>query len=156
MQPTLNPDSSHMIKDIVLLNRYVALAASHGDKSGYQPGDVVAVKSPINPSTLLIKRLVALPNSLVTTLPPYPEKTLRVPQGHCWIEGDEQFHSRDSNTFGPVPLGCVESRVDWILWPLSRFGPVRSKPGWEKRVYVPPNSATSNGKATSSSDNFFA
>lgn len=43
-QPTLNPDSSHMIKDIVLLNRYVALAAAHGDKSGYQPGDVVAVK----------------------------------------------------------------------------------------------------------------
>ncbi|GAA5876033.1 hypothetical protein JCM16303_007000 [Sporobolomyces ruberrimus] len=153
MQPTLNPDSSHMIKDIVLLNRYVALAASHGDKSGYQPGDVVAVKSPINPSTLLIKRLVALPNSIVTTLPPFrdKEKTIRIPKGHCWIEGDEQFHSRDSNTFGPVPIGCVESRVDWILWPLSRFGPVKSKPGWEKRVYQPPSRTVGV-----SQDNYFA
>ena len=25
-----------------------------------------------------------------------------VPKGHVWIEGDNYFHSRDSNTFGPV------------------------------------------------------
>lgn len=130
-----------MIKDIVLLNRYAALAAAHGDRSGFKPGDVVAVKcvrslspprvplsranpphprarrSPVNPSTLLIKRLVALPHSIVRTLAPYPESTVRVPQGSCWIEGDERYHSRDSNTFGPVPLGLVDSRVDWVLWP---------------------------------------
>ncbi|GAA5903247.1 hypothetical protein JCM8208_002251 [Rhodotorula glutinis] len=137
MQPTLNPDSPSMIKDIVLLNRYAALAAAHGDRSGFKPGDVVAVKSPVKPGTLLIKRLVALPNSIVRTLPPYPESTVRVPQGACWIEGDERYHSRDSNTFGPVPMGLVESRVDWVLWPPSRFGPVKERPGWEKRVVDP-------------------
>ncbi|BGP12553.1 hypothetical protein JCM10213_004862 [Rhodosporidiobolus nylandii] len=137
MQPTFNPDSSHMYRDIVLVNRYTALAAALGDKAQFKPGDVVALKSPVDPSRLLIKRLVALPNSLVRTLPPYPESTVRVPQGHCWIEGDERFHSRDSNTLGPIPLGCMEGRVEWILWPPSRFGPVADRPGWEKRVVTP-------------------
>lgn len=78
-----------------------------------------------------------------------------------WVEGDEAFHSRDSNTFGSVssiflfilspspsrmyvwnhhasppphraihsthtqvPLGLVNAKVTFILWPLSRFGPV--------------------------------
>ena len=27
---------------------------------------------------------------------------VRVPLGHCWVEGDEPFHSEDSNRFGPV------------------------------------------------------
>lgn len=51
MQPTLNPDSPSMIKDIVLLNRYAALAAAHGDRSGFKPGDVVAVKCASSPSS---------------------------------------------------------------------------------------------------------
>ena len=25
-----------------------------------------------------------------------------VPKGHLWVEGDEGFHSRDSNDYGPV------------------------------------------------------
>lgn len=74
-------------------------------------------RSPSNPSSLLIKRLVALPKTLVRTLPPYSESTVRVPPGHCWIEGDERFHTRDSNTFGPVPLGLIESKVEYIVWP---------------------------------------
>ena len=56
----------------------------------------------------------------VKTLPPYPDAEVRVPPGHAWVEGthaksklsflsshvypqgDEYFHSDDSNTFGPV------------------------------------------------------
>ncbi|GAA5859648.1 hypothetical protein JCM8547_006178 [Rhodosporidiobolus lusitaniae] len=137
MQPTFNPDTSHMYRDIVLVNRLAAFESAHGDQSGFKPGDVVAMKSPLNPENLVIKRLIALPGTLVRTLPPYLEKTVRVPQGHCWIEGDERFHSRDSSQLGPVPLGCMEGRVDWILWPPSRFGPVAERPGWEKRVVTP-------------------
>lgn len=43
-QPTFNPDSSHMYRDIVLVNRYAALETTYGDKSAYKPGDVVAMK----------------------------------------------------------------------------------------------------------------
>lgn len=137
MQPTLNPDSSMLTKDWVLLNRYAALAAQQGYKDSFRPGDVVALKSPTDPSSLLIKRLVALPKTLVRTLPPHPESTVRVPPGHCWIEGDERFHTRDSNTFGPVPLGLIESKVEYIVWPPCRWGRVAKRPGWEKRVTRP-------------------
>lgn len=27
---------------------------------------------------------------------------VEVPKGHLWVEGDEGFHSRDSNDYGPV------------------------------------------------------
>lgn len=62
-----------------------------------------------------------MPGSLVKTLPPYSdqEKFVRVGKGQCWVEGDEKFHSRDSNTFGPIPLGLLDARVVWIVWPIS-------------------------------------
>ncbi|GAA6031956.1 hypothetical protein JCM8097_003360 [Rhodosporidiobolus ruineniae] len=142
--PTFNPDSSMMYRDIVVVNRLAALDAAYGDRSWFKPGDVVALKSPIDPSNLLIKRLIALPQSLVRTLPsPHSTKpdggseTVRVPQGHCWIEGDERYHTRDSNLLGPVPMGCLEGRVEYIVWPPSRFGPIPDRPVWEKRVVTP-------------------
>lgn len=27
-----------------------------------------------------------------------------IPAGHVWVEGDEAFHSRDSNSFGTVSI----------------------------------------------------
>ncbi|SCV68512.1 BQ2448_633 [Microbotryum intermedium] len=144
MQPTLNPDSSRLRQDIVLLNRYKNMELTQGatrtdPKAGYQIGDVVALRSPTNPSRLLIKRLIGLPGSLVRTLPPYPERTIRIPMGHCWVEGDEKNHSKDSNTYGPIPLGLLDSRIEYILWPPSRIGAIpNSNSGWEKRVVHPP------------------
>jgi mitochondrial inner membrane protease subunit 2 len=32
----------------------------------------------------------------------YPERNVVVPHNHFWVEGDEGFHSRDSNSYGPV------------------------------------------------------
>ncbi|RKP34315.1 hypothetical protein BJ085DRAFT_23968, partial [Dimargaris cristalligena] len=47
--------------------------------------------------------------------------------GYCWVEGDESFHSVDSNRFGPVPLGLIQGRVEFVIWPLSNFGRVKSQ-----------------------------
>lgn len=57
----------------------------------------------------MIKRIVALEGDVVQTRAPYPETHIRVPKGHCWIEGDEMFHSTDSNHYGPVKctLPCL-------------------------------------------------
>ncbi|KAK4057576.1 hypothetical protein OIO90_001221 [Microbotryomycetes sp. JL221] len=140
MQPTLNPDTSMLKRDIVLLDRLAAveLSASHG-KTGLQIGDVVAVKSPINPRSLVIKRVIGLPNSIVKTLDP-SNPTIRVPPGHIWIEGDEPFHSRDSNSYGPVALGLVDSKVNWILWPPNRLGKVAKAPtDIQRRSFQPRN-----------------
>lgn len=48
-----------------------------------------------------------------------------VPHGTCFVLGDNRGHSKDSRTFGPIPLADVKGRVDYIYWPAgswSRFG----------------------------------
>ncbi|CAG8635505.1 5417_t:CDS:2 [Dentiscutata erythropus] len=127
MQPTFNPDSNKLTRDIVLLNRQAAI--SHK----YKRGDVIlnGFSAPDDPDKVITKRIIALEGDTVFTLPPYPDKFLRIPNGHCWVEGDDVYHSKDSNTFGPVPLGLINAKVTYILWPLPRFGKVPhiEKPG---------------------------
>ena len=61
--------------------------------------------------------------------------SITIPPQYAWVEGDASAHaptqlsrlhpdikSRDSREFGPVPLGLITSRVEYILWPLARFG----------------------------------
>ncbi|KAI0375754.1 LexA/Signal peptidase [Pilatotrama ljubarskyi] len=117
MQPTLNPDDSTW-KDIVLFDSF-----SVRIRHQYKRGDIVALKSPTD-SKLIVKRIVALEGDTVKTLPPYPDAEVRVPTGHVWVEGDEPFRTEDSNRFGPVPLGLIQSRLAFILWPWERIGPL--------------------------------
>jgi len=120
MQPTLNPDSS-IWRDVVLFNRTV-VGMGHKCKRG----DIVALRSPVEPGELIVKRVVALGGDVVQTLPPYPDTEVLVPVGYMWVEGDERFHTRDSNSFGPVPLALLDANVSFVLWPPPRFGPLRS------------------------------
>ncbi|OSD04357.1 LexA/Signal peptidase [Trametes coccinea BRFM310] len=115
MQPTLNPDDSTS-SDIVLFDSFSIKFLQQ-----YRRGDIVALKSPTD-SKLIVKRIVALPGDTVKTLPPYPDAEVRIPEGHAWVEGDEPFRTEDSNRFGPVPLGLVQSRLACILWPPDRMG----------------------------------
>ncbi|WP_419662388.1 LepB: predicted signal peptidase I [Desulfosarcina variabilis str. Montpellier] len=48
-----------------------------------------------------------------------------VPDGCCFVMGDNRVNSRDSRHFGPVPLGDVIGRADFIYFPersWTRFG----------------------------------
>ena len=40
-----------------------------------------------------------------------------VPNGHCFILGDNRNKSEDSRDFGPVPLSDIVGRVDYIYYP---------------------------------------
>ncbi|XP_011312468.1 mitochondrial inner membrane protease subunit 2 isoform X3 [Fopius arisanus] len=51
----------------------------------------------------------------------YHTSILRVPEGHCWVEGDNTNHSVDSNTFGPLSLGLVIAKATHVVWPPSRW-----------------------------------
>lgn len=116
MQPTFNPDASMMHEDVVLVNKLAPAL------SGYRIGDVVTFWAPgLNHPVLVTKRIVALEGDIVRTLPPWKDKTVRVPKGHAWVEGDEPIRSRDSNTFGPLALGLIDGKVEAILWPHWRF-----------------------------------
>lgn len=59
-------------------------------------------RSPLDPETVAIKRVIALEGDVVKTRKPYPMEIVTVPEGQLWVEGDEGFHSIDSNCYGPV------------------------------------------------------
>lgn len=55
------------------------------------------------------------------------EKTT-IPNGHCFVLGDNRNNSVDSRVFGPVPLSDIKGRVDYIYLPSAswkRFGKYR-------------------------------
>jgi inner membrane protease subunit 1 len=40
-----------------------------------------------------------------------------VPEGHCWVIGDNVPYSRDSRHFGPLPMGLVRGKVLAVVFP---------------------------------------
>ncbi|KAJ2083237.1 hypothetical protein H4R24_000974 [Coemansia sp. RSA 988] len=137
MQPALNPDSNRLWRDVVLVNRMI----KGGMTSRLKRGDIVTFASPFDPNRRIVKRIVGLPHDCIVPLGK-PDSFVRVPMGHFWVEGDESFHSNDSNTFGPIPLALVDGRVITPIWPLSRFGArIPPLPKW-KRPRIFPNATT--------------
>lgn len=112
MQPALNPDEKN--PDYVFLNRR---AIANED---IQRGEIVSVISCKFPNQVLIKRVIGLAGDIVA---PHGHKKdiVQIPEGHCWIEGDDLSHSMDSNTFGPVSIGLVTAKATYIIWPPSRW-----------------------------------
>lgn len=47
------------------------------------------------------------------------EQVVRVPEGHCWVAGDNLEWSRDSRLFGPLPLGLVKAKVLAVVLPVE-------------------------------------
>ncbi|XP_060520133.1 mitochondrial inner membrane protease subunit 2 [Cylas formicarius] len=112
MQPVLNPDKNST--DYVFLNR-IAVKSYEVNR-----GDIVSLVSPKDPTQKIIKRVVGIQGDIIATLS-YKEGVVRVPEGHCWIEGDHVGHSMDSNNFGPVSLGLITAKASCIVWPPSRW-----------------------------------
>lgn len=69
-------------------------------------------RSPVNPETLVTKRIIALEGDVVTPLPPSAPAPFKIPPGHAWIEGDSFHKTLDSNTYGPVSQhGVMSSEI---------------------------------------------
>ena len=58
----------------------------------------------MDPQSWVIKRIIGTEGDVVETRPTYPVRNVIVPENHYWVEGDEAFHSSDSNFYGPVSL----------------------------------------------------
>ena len=62
---------------------------------------MVVLHSPTHPGDVLVKRVVGVEGEVVETKG-HRSCHVVVPRGHCWVEGDNQKSSRDSNLFGAV------------------------------------------------------
>lgn len=117
MQPVLNPDRSQT--DYVFLNRWAARSLD------IKRGEIISLISPKDPDQIIIKRVVGIQGDIIATLG-YRREVVRIPDGHCWVEGDHTGHSVDSNHFGPVSLGLITAKAACIVWPPSRWQCIRS------------------------------
>ncbi len=101
-------------------------------------GDVVVLKDVGSTGEMLIKRAVALPGDQVTisdgrvvvndkwvyqntnraTTQPHSQL---VPADMIFVMGDNEGHSYDSRTFGPVPESKVVGKAMFIFWPPGDF-----------------------------------
>jgi len=119
MQPALNPGPSlgtgWLAMDWVWVNCWKA------KRYNFARGDLLVYTSPKDPFEYLIKRLIAVEGDTVETRGRYTQPTVRIPQGHLWVEGDNWNNSVDSNKYGPVPKGLVSGVATHIIWPPSRM-----------------------------------
>lgn len=94
-------------------------------------GDIVLVRSPENPRKVVTKRVTGMGGDEVRFLEdPFVKdkyRTVIVPEGHVWVQGDNLYNSTDSRTFGAVPQGLLFGRVFFRVWPFKSFGPLDSK-----------------------------
>ncbi|KAF3910844.1 hypothetical protein ABW20_dc0105397 [Dactylellina cionopaga] len=104
MLPTLPTSGSVIVNNLYSRGR------------GVKVGDLIAAHRPDDMDVLLLKRVIGMPGDYVVVDPMAAgrgEETMmvRVPQGHCWITGDNMSHSIDSRFYGPVPLALVMGKV---------------------------------------------
>lgn len=101
----------------------ILLAGPRDDALPYHTLFLGSFRSPDDPEKSLVKRIIALEGDLVKPRPNSRSRgqMIKIPKGHCWVEGDNWASSRDSNTFGPVwvlSLACVPS---FLASPLFSF-----------------------------------
>ncbi|PNY26512.1 Mitochondrial inner membrane protease subunit 1 [Tolypocladium capitatum] len=87
MLPTLSVDGDWIAAD---------MTARRG--RGVAVGDLVLYRIPLFATQNGVKRVVGMPGDFV-------------PEGHCWIVGDNLPASRDSRQFGPLPLALVQGKI---------------------------------------------
>lgn len=107
-----------------------------------RPGrfDVVVLQAPDEEGVDYVKRVIAFGGEIVSiregqlfvdgkqvveehgpALDRSDFEPLAVPDGHCFVLGDNRSRSCDSREFGCVPLTSIRGTVRARVWPLERF-----------------------------------
>jgi signal peptidase I len=135
----------------VVRGRSMAPSIADGDRILIEPwsylvgevsrGDVVVLRSPVEPDVDYIKRIIGLPGDEILiaddrvwvngelldepyAVPATPGlfQWLRVEPEHYFVLGDNRPCSADSREFGLVPAAYLRGEVRIRLWPLARAG----------------------------------
>ncbi|PIA32184.1 hypothetical protein AQUCO_04500051v1 [Aquilegia coerulea] len=120
MVPTFN--SGHSTSERSFKDDRVLVTKFCLEKYKFTEGDIVVYRSPNDYKEKQIKRIIALEGDWINV--PNSFETLKIPRGHCWVEGDNPTNSVDSRSFGPIPLALIEGKVTHIIWPPQRVGKV--------------------------------
>jgi inner membrane protease subunit 1 len=133
MLPTIPHSDGPWYRNALIL---ISRSFKHG--KGVKVGDIVIYSHPLKPGSTSCKRIIGMPGDLVCVVTPgkwgdeeidnkdsselgaYKEEMIRVPEGHCWLVGDNLTWSRDSRVHGPVPLNLVKGKVTALLWPMDQ------------------------------------
>lgn len=126
MQPVLNPNSRK--GDYILTNKLSVRSYS------FKRGEIIVFVSPKDPNQQVVKRIIGLEGDVVSTLG-YKSSFVRIPEGHCWVEGDHTGQTLDSNTYGPVAMGLIKAKASHIVWPPSRWQALEPNIPEGRRIY---------------------
>ena len=78
-------------------------------------GDVVTLRSPLDPFRIVCKRVIGLAGDVVcvdpTGVTASSTEYVIVPKGHVWLSGDNAAMSRDSRHYGPVPTALIQGKL---------------------------------------------
>ncbi|CAK9165573.1 unnamed protein product [Ilex paraguariensis] len=118
MFPSFNPYGSTSMASFT--DDYVLVEKWCLEKYKFSHGDIVVFCSPSDHKKKYIKRITALAGDWIST--PYSYDSFKIPDGHCWVVGDNSASSVDSRSFGPIPLGLIRGKVTHTVWPPQRFG----------------------------------
>ncbi|EKG20479.1 Peptidase S26A signal peptidase I [Macrophomina phaseolina MS6] len=113
-----------MVPTISTIGDAVLISKRHRRGRSVGVGDLVSYEHPFKPGYGVIKRVVGMPGDFVLRDTPGEGEGLvvQVPEGHCWVAGDNQRHSRDSRLYGPVPLALVRGKVVARVLPFREMG----------------------------------
>ncbi|KAL8260627.1 hypothetical protein R6Q59_028580, partial [Mikania micrantha] len=87
MSPTFNPSLGSFSDDYVFLEKFCL------DKYRFSHGDVIIFRDPGNYKERCVKRIVGMEGDYISL-------ATKVPQGHCWVQGDNSAFTTDSRTYG--------------------------------------------------------
>jgi len=104
MQPTLDTNN------FILINKYT---------NDFKVGDLVTAISPTG-GYFVCKRIRFIQGDKIIVNPPYDDPfVITIPQGYCWLEGDNPETSRDSKQYGPIPMRMLTGKVVCRVYPFS-------------------------------------
>ncbi len=143
--------SGSMLQTIQEGDRLIAEKVSYNFRDP-EAGEIVTFVDPLDPDTILIKRVIATEGQVVdiqdgvlyidgvaqsedyvgsqptlqldSSTSPLGEISYpyTVPEGYIWVMGDNRTNSKDSRYFGAVPVSDVLARALFIVWPISDAG----------------------------------
>lgn len=118
LMPNFMFNTIRYVKDMFQPLDWVLISSRY--RYNVKAGDIVTLHNAMKPYDKDIKRVTGTDNQVVISNS-YKNRTVFVPRGYIWVEGDNRIMSSDSNRYGPIPASLVYGKAVAIIWPPSRW-----------------------------------